>query len=173
MTADARSFDPGEPRQRRFTAYGKAPFPDPRDEELDQFVDEVERGGPPAVKATSERASEQGRGVLGAYAGRAATRAVREKDPKRLLQALVALVLSGLGHNSRDALTRMPLIEDAAGRLGVQLPHLIEDAADVVGHPGSVSLVSWLARQPEDRTLESMGYEAGSDESGFRYQYTA
>ena len=114
-SGDVRS-NPPQPRQWRFTAFGRAPFPDPRDDELDQFVDGVERGG---------------------------------------------------------ALTRMVLIEDAARRIGVQLPPLIEDAADVVGHPGGVHLVRWLARRPEDRTLESTGYEARSDGSGFRYEYTA
>jgi hypothetical protein len=166
------SFDPGEPKQRRFNALGKAPFPDPRDKELDGFVDKIRKGGPAAVKGAIERASEQGRSVLRAYAGRAATRAVRDGDPDRLRSGLVALVLGGLDHNSRDALTRMPLIEDAARRLGVTFEHLIEDAADTVGHPGSVNLVLWLSRKPEDRTLESMGYEASRDESGFRYRWT-
>ncbi|MEJ7786716.1 MAG: hypothetical protein WKF96_18090 [Solirubrobacteraceae bacterium] len=165
------SFDPAEPKHRRFSVFAEANFPDPRDRELDGFVDTIREGGPAAVKGIVARASEQGRGVLRADAERAASRAVRDCDPDRLRSALVALVLGGLDHNSREALTRMPLIEDAARRLDVTFEHLIEDATDAVGHPGSVTLVQWLARKPQDRTLDAMGYEAVTDAAGFRYRW--
>lgn len=125
------------------------------------------------MQAALASVSEKARQALAAYAERSASLAVRDNDSERLLRALVALVIGGLDQNSLDALMRMPVIEDAARRLGVEPANLFEDAADIVGHPGSVNLMLWLARRPEDRTLESMGFEAGEDESGFRYEWTA
>ena len=167
------SFDPGDPSQRRFTGYAPANFPDSRDAEVDDFVDGLCRAGPGAVQAVAPRLSEKGRQVLAAYAERAASRAVRDMDPDRLTHGLVALVIAGLDHNSLEALLRMPLFEDASRRLGVEPSDLFEDVAGIVGHPGSVNLMVWLARRPEDRTLDSMGFSVGNDKSGFRYVWSA
>ena len=59
------------------------------------------------------------------------------------------------------------------GRLGLEPSDVFEEVADVVGHPGSVNLMVWLSRAPEDRTPECMGFEAFHDDSGFRYRWTA
>lgn len=63
--------------------------------------------------------------------------------------------------------------EELRGRLGLEPQDVFEDVADVVGHPGSVNLMVWLFRAPEDRTPECMGFEAFHDDSGFRYRWTA
>jgi hypothetical protein len=90
-----------------------------------------------------------------------------------LVLGLIALVVGGLEQNALESLMRMPLIEDAAKRLGLEPSDVFEDVADVVGHPGSVNLMVWLSRAPEDRTPECMGFEAFADDSGFRYRWSA
>ncbi|SRR6266566_4590 len=166
------SFDPADPGQRRFASYGLADFPDPRDAEVDDYVGSLGKGGPPAVAAALGVVSEPGRRVLRVYIERAAARAVREGRRDLLVSAAIAAVVGGLDQNALEALLRMPLIEDAAGRLGADLAEVFEQAADVLGHPGSVNLMLWLTRAPEDRTPESMGFAAVEDDSGFRYRWT-
>jgi hypothetical protein len=111
--------------------------------------------------------------VLRAYAERAASRAVRGKDRDLLVLGVIALAVGGLDQNALEALMRMPLIEDASKRVGAELADVFEEAAGVVGHPSTVSLMLWLTRKPQDRTPECMGFSDGEDESGFRYRWTA
>ena len=169
----SNAFDPGEPSQRRFTAYGLAAFPDSRDEQIDHYIETLRASGPAAVRVALDTASDSGRQVLQSYAERAASRAVRDRSRSTLVLGLFALVVGGLEGNALESLTGMPLIEDAAKRLGLEPSDVFEDVADVVGHPGSVNLMIWLSRAPEDRTLECMGFEAFLDDSGFRYRWTA
>lgn len=165
------SFDLRDSRQRRFHAFGPAAFPDPRDADLDRYVSGLRTGGPAAVSTAQAEASEAGRRVLGAYAQRAAERAVRDQSPGLLVLATIAVVVSVLDLNDHDALLQMPLVEDAAQRLGVEPQELFEQVSQTVGHPGTFHLVSWLMRPPEDRTLEAWRFEVVEDESGFRYRW--
>jgi hypothetical protein len=169
----AARFDAGDPAQRRFTGYGLAAFPDARDTELDQYARDLMSGGPAAVRAALNVVSEKARQVLRVYAERAASRAVRDKDRDLLVLGTIALVVGGLDENALEALTRMPLIEDASKRLGIELADVFEKAAGVVGHPGTVNLMLWLSRAPADRTPECMGFAAADDDSGFRYRWIA
>ena len=162
-------FAVAEPTQRRFDGYGPSSVPSSLDVDVQNFVDTLRSGGPPAVASAIERASEAGRRVLRAYSERMATLAVRRRDASLLVRALVAAVVGGLYQNDREALLVMPLIEDGAKRIGVQPPTLFEEAAGLVGHPGTVNLVLWLGRKPEDRELSAMGYAVGEDADGFRY----
>ena len=118
-------------------------------------------------------ASEVGRRVLCAYAERMASLAVRRRDADLLVRAVVAVVIGGLDQNALEALMVMPLIENSARLLTVDLAGIFEQAAAVVGHPGSVNLMVWLTRAPQDRTLAAMGFAEGSDDDGFRYRFQA
>jgi hypothetical protein len=159
--------------QGRFVAYGPAEFPDPRDAELDRYVKHLRSGGAAAVAAAGSVATEEGRRVLAAYALRAASRAVREKSEYLLVSALVALTVGGLDQNALEALMIMSLIDDAGCRIGAERELFFADAADLVGHPGSVNVMAWLSRSPEERSPEAMGFGAGEDSSGFRYIFKA
>ena len=163
-------FDLTDARQARFAAYGPAPLPESRDEEVQQFVDSLIEGGPAAVAKAIAVATEHGRRVLRAYAERMASLAVRQKDPDLLLGAVVALVVGGLDKNARESLMAMAPIDDSARRLDVRLSDLFERASRIVGHPGTVNLVMWLNRRPEDRSLKSMGFVAAEEPEGFRYK---
>jgi hypothetical protein len=166
-------FDPADPAQQRFAAYGPSPLPDSRDDLVGKFISQTEAGGPPAVAGVAASASERGRRVLRAYAERMASLAVRRGDARLLVRAAVAIVLGGLDQNALEALMVMPLIENSARLLGADLASIFEEGASVVGHPGSVSLMTWLTRAPEDRTLAAMGFVETADEGGFRYKFDA
>ena len=165
------NFDPGQPEQRRFVGYGRARIPDHRDKELDAYVRSLRSGGPTSVAAALNQVSENGRRVLRVYGERAASRAVRDRSVDQLVSALVAVVVGGLDQNALEALMPMALIEDAGVRIGEEPDGYFGDAADIVGHPGSVNLMVCLTRKPEDRSVEAMGFVASQDESGFRYKW--
>jgi hypothetical protein len=166
-------FDPGDPSQRRFNAYGPAPFPDGRDATLDGYVRELRDGGAGAVEAAAAAASERGQGVLRAYAERAASRAVRDRRAELLELALLAMVAGGVADGD-EALMAMPLIEDAAQRLGSDPARLFADVGRRSGRAGAAALAAWLARAPKDRTLACMGFAADEDDGGFRrYRFVA
>jgi hypothetical protein len=169
----ASGFDPADPAQQRFVGYGPAPIPDPRDDLVGKFLDQIESGGPAAVASHLASASERGRRVFRAYGERMASLAVRRHDAGLLVRAVVAIVLGGLDQNALEALMVMPLVENSARLLGTNLANIFEKASGIVGHPGSVNLMVWLTRAPEDRTIASMGFVESSDEGGFRYKFSA
>jgi hypothetical protein len=150
---------------------GRAAIPDYRDDELDRYVDGLRSGGPPVVAGALAQSSEAGRRVLRVYGERAASRAVRSGSVDRLISALVAVVVGGLDQNALEALMPMSLIEDAGSRIGADPDAYFGPAAGIVGHPGSVNLMVWLSRKPEDRTVGAMGFVASEDETGFRYRW--
>lgn len=162
-------FDPSDASPNRFEAYGLAPFPDPRDDELDEYIAALRRGGSKAIAAAIGSATLRGRRVLGAYAERTAVRAVRANDPSLLVSGLIALVIGGLYENDPEAQISMALIHDAAHRSGSEPEVVIKEAARIVKNPGKKYLMRWLSRHPWEQTLEVMKFEVGSDESGFRY----
>jgi hypothetical protein len=163
-------FDPSDPVQRSFHEYGPAAFPDPRDAELDAFLNGLRpAGGVNAVFDLRAVISPAARSVFLAYASRAAVRAVREQSSELLVMATVALVIGGLDNNDPDALTKVPQVEDASRRVGVHIADVFGPAMELVGPPGAVYLAQWLSREPEDRTLACMGYVAVEDDTGLRY----
>lgn len=166
-----RGFQLSDPAQQRFASYGPSPLPNSRDDLVDNFIDQAVSGGPSAVAGFTKGASESGRRVLRAYAERMASLAVRRRDTRLLVRAVIAIVIGGLDQNALEALMVMPLIENSARRVGADLAGIFEEAAAVVGHPGSVNLMVWLTRAPEDRTLVAMGFVEASDEGGFRYKF--
>lgn len=165
-------FEPGQPAQPVFVAYGAAAIPDIRDDAIDEFVNRVCVGGPTAVANVLAQVSEAGRRVLRVYGERCASRAVRERSTERLVAALVAVVIGGLDQNALEAMMPMALIEDAGRRIGAEPGVFFGKAADIVGHPASVNLMVWLTRREEDRTPEAMGFAAAHDKFGFRYKWT-
>jgi hypothetical protein len=166
-------FDVADPAQQRFASYGPSSLPNSRDDLVDKFIDQAISGGPAAVADFVEAASERGRRVLRAYAERMASLAVRRRDAHLLVCAVIAIVIGGLDQNALEALMVMPLIENSARLLGSDLADIFEKAAAIVGHPGSVNLMVWLTRAPEDRTPAAMGFVEASDEDGFRYKFQA
>lgn len=163
-------FDPSDEAQRRFAFYGPAELPDPRDHLIDHFIEKARSEEGVANRSLNRGLSERGRRVLRAYAERMASLAIRRQKDQLLVRATVALVFGGLDRNDREALRIMALVEHSANALGVDVVAVLEQAADAVPHPGSVNLMLWLTRAPEDRTIEAMGFVESSDPGGFRYK---
>jgi hypothetical protein len=162
-------FDVTNDKHQKFAGYGPSAIPSNLDDEVLALVRNLRKAGPEAVTSAVSASSEASRQVLRAFAERMASLAVRQQDREVLVNALIANVVGGLTVNARESLMVMAPIDDAAGRIGADLPGLFETAAECVGHPGSVSLMLWLTRTPENRSLASMGFVAADDADGFRY----
>jgi hypothetical protein len=163
-------FQPGQPDQQAFHGYWLARIPDQRDPVLDDYVATLRAGGPPAVAAATDEATQAARAVLQCYGQRAAARAVRERRPDLLVSGLVAAVVGGLSREL-EAYFPMALIDDAATRIGADLQEVFGAAATIVGNPGDVNLMLWLARPPQHRTPKSMGFTPVDGPDGFRYAW--
>lgn len=166
-------ISPEEASPRKFDEYRDAKLPSERDLALDSHIGELALAGKAAVSEAARRLDSNERTELWFYAQRAASRAVRAEDPKLLTLAVVALVLSTGGQLSTLPITmRVALVNDACERLGLHLDDLAENVAAIAGGWGVVDVVgNILAREEEDKTVECMGFEAGSDEDGFRYRW--
>ena len=170
--APAEDFDSSAPRDPRYRAYGPAPIPDPRDEPVRRFVEAALEGGPAAVELAVATATDPGRNVLRAFGERSASVAVRTGDRHELLLGAGAIVIGGLALGGHEAMMSMSLIDDAAIRLGIDLPELFEELSPRVGNQAVVALVRWLTRKPEERTPAIMGFAASEDSGGFRYVWS-
>jgi hypothetical protein len=167
-------FDIGAADQSRFYAYGPSALPSELDEEVGLFVGNLLAHGPEAVRSAIIQRSDQGCGVLQAFAERMASLAVRRNDRALLTRALVAIVVGGLiTHREaimhREALLVVPLIDNSARRLGFDRVSLFDGASLVLGEPGSVVLAQLLRRPPHD--ISEMRFEESADEGGFRYLF--
>jgi hypothetical protein len=97
--------------------------------------------------------------------------AVRTRERETLKTGLVSLSLGGLGE-SRDSLTILPLFFHAANKLGLDPAELFREVAASASPAAAEVLEGFLHREPEDQTLEAMGYREGRDADGFRYERT-
>lgn len=151
--------------------YGLLPIPTKRDEEITSLL----RAWADLNPADRERASKALRPTqvltLLGYSERMASLAVRRKDREILRLGLLALGLSGWRGDQREGLMVLSLFFDAAQRLGMLPSDLFADIARLLSAEVGVELRAFLSRAPEDRSVEAMGYHAGKDVDGFRYEY--
>lgn len=153
----------------RFHGWGPAPIPDPRDAAVTEVVDALVAAGPAAVSRACRNLDEPRANVLRAYAERMSDLAVRTGDRQALFRSLVALVVGGLHAGRREALRVMALLDDAAGRIQVDLVALVSEVVEVVGDDAAGQLALWLRRPQQLRHPEAMGFVGHWGPDGFRY----
>lgn len=100
-----------------------------------------------------------------AYIMRAASRAVRDKEPSHLVRGLYAAQAALVGSaDYRDVLVALSTIWDAARRIRV----LLEPAAELIANE-TPNIRNFLEGPPAG--LKAMGITTVEDEYGFRYEY--
>jgi hypothetical protein len=151
--------------------YGSLPIPKQRDKEISHLLRTwIELDERVRETSAAQMTDEQSR-ILLAYSERMASLAVRERKGDFLFLGLVALGLAGGLEDWRECLLRASLLFDAAQRIGSDPNPVFEKVAAVLPHQETASeLRQFLARSAEDKSIEAMGFAAGSDEQGFRYQ---
>ena len=108
--------------------------------------------------------------VLGLFAERMATLAVRKLNYDYVKRGLLALIMYSEKQDPRDVIVILSLLFDSAKKLG-RNPKVLFNEFDLQ-FGGLNFLKSFLHRQPEDQKIEAMGYEESKDEFGFYYRRT-
>lgn len=120
-------------------------------------------------RLTAEMSAAQA-GVLATYGERMASLAVRRGDRSLLISGLVALAIAyGTSDDYREVLRVVPLHYRSAQLLGADPNQVFREASASVPAASQAPLLGQLARPPEDRGIDVMGYEEGADADGFVY----
>jgi hypothetical protein len=147
------------------------PIPQPQDGGIrDALRCWAELDNEARVTAALTITERQSLALLG-YSERQASLAVREKREEPVFLGLLALGLDDWRFDYRDNLVRVALHYDAALRLGISPEDLFERAAAILPATSSRGLQSFLQRGAETRSLKAMGWRAGTDHGGFRYEW--
>lgn len=142
-------------------------LPNVRDAEIAALVrNTADRAGLAELEGEVDRAQVP---VLLVFAERMASLAVRRHDVASLTDGLRAAALATAG-DTRDAMVALALLWDAAGRIGVGASDAFRSVAGDLPR-GGPALERFAERDPEDQTIEAMGYRT-TDEDGLRYEWT-
>jgi hypothetical protein len=152
--------------------YGPQPIPQARDSEISDLLrvwmalDEFDR------KQSALKITDAQRLTLLAYSERMASLAVRERNQYLVTLGLVALGVDGWRGDWRENALIVSLHYDAAERIGASPRAIFDSAARLLTEEPAQALRAFLGRSAHQKSLEAMGYAAGTDDDGFRYQRT-
>jgi len=152
--------------------YLALPIPCPIDDEVRTFVDLLIRSDTAERSEATSLMTRRHASVLGCYAERNATRAVRERRPELISHALSALALASQLSDPRDLIVILSLLYRSGELIG--LPAITSSTYRIeIDNPEFVDFWNqFRARTEVDRSIETMRYAEGSDQDGFRYKYT-
>jgi hypothetical protein len=151
---------------------GVLPIPQPRDLEISELLRVWMVLDESARQASAQEILEEQRFTLLGYSERMASLAVRDRSQELIMLGLLALGVDGWRGDWRDNAVLISLHYDAAQRLSADAESLFENAAALLSSKAANALRSFLRRSAPDKTLEAMGYVAGTDADGFRYKRT-
>jgi len=152
--------------------YGSLRIPSPRDDQITTLLRTWIALDAKDRLAAAEGIREDRRFTLLAYAERMASLAVRERNQDYIILGLAGLGTDGWRGDWQDNAAIISLHYGAAGKLGLPPQPVFETAAALLSANPALALRSFLNRLPQDKTLEAMGYIAGQDDDGFRYERT-
>ncbi|GII88847.1 hypothetical protein Ssi03_68370 [Sphaerisporangium siamense] len=165
MSLDARSFGILEPAEN--VNYGRDEVPSARDGQIRDLV--LHAAGSWAFEEIVRIVPRGADRVLGAFAERAASMAVRRQDVRELRAGLLAAAIAQeTSGDPREALAALSLLYRAAEMIGHD-PDVEFSALNEFSGGRAGGLLDFLRRSPEDKAIEAMGYEEGDDKRGFRF----
>ncbi|HTJ71526.1 MAG TPA: hypothetical protein VL551_28545, partial [Actinospica sp.] len=154
--------------------YGGRPLPDPLDTDVRGFVRAL--SGPADFAAASEQLQAHAilaARVLAVFGERAASLAVRAKDPGGLRYGLSGTALAcALTDDAREVVAPMALLYRAAELIGVDPDAEFAAAARRSGNAQAERALSAFPRRaPADRSPGAMYYFERQDGDGFRFVF--
>lgn len=164
-SANAVDLNILEPNANR--GYLAQPIPAPRDDEIVALLSQVVTES--RLARFARQLMEGHAVVLRVFAERIAATAVRNSDPALLRLAVIGLVLSWRGPDCRETLVVFPVLYDAIRRIGMEIGPFVASIRQAVGDQLATPLTEFLKRSERDKSLQAMGYTAGTDHDGFRY----
>jgi hypothetical protein len=152
--------------------YGRRALPSPLDQLVGALIEAFIVATPMERRRVSAQSDETLSRLLLVFAERMASLAVRLNSRDHLFKGLVALAAEGWTTDSREDLLILSLLHDAAIRIGLDPREAFEQVLPYTTKPVADSLERFLARTPQDKVIEAMGYRVGADADGFRYERT-
>ena len=117
-----------------------------------------------------EKVSGDNARVLGLFAERMASLAVRLNSVEHVKDGLAALLVYSRSEDPRDVLLVLSLLHDASIKTFGNAKDVFSEVSASVG--GVDLLDGFLRRSDEDKSIEAMGYEESKNEEGFLYVRT-
>jgi hypothetical protein len=149
---------------------GKLPIPSALDEMVARVARRFVEIGPEERSKLSSLFTDQHSLTLVAFARRMASYAVRTGSSEKLLEGLAALVLDGGKFDSRENITVMAPLYDAALKIDANAQALFSQAADLLKNEVSEALRTFPSRSEESKSLACMHYVESEDADGFIYE---
>lgn len=149
---------------------GNLPIPSTWDEMLSEVVTKFIEAQPFDRSKIVSLFTDQHSFTFIAFAERMASYAVRIGSKKKLFEGLAALVLDGGKFDSRENITVMAPLYDAALKIGADPETLFTQAAALAPNEVSDVLRTFPSRPAESKSLICMQFVESEDEDGFRYE---
>lgn len=153
-------------RDDQLVRYGPTAIPGSKDFVLIELIDALLSASSETRCALLKKIDDQYRDAFSVFAERLSVYAVRLNDPDVLKKALLALALAPGGDN-REILLTLSLVVHTAKKLGLDLRTM---QGALIDESFKKIVSDFLARPPEDQSIEAMGFEEGRDSGGFRYK---
>jgi hypothetical protein len=152
--------------------YRREELPCPIDERLEQICVTFMEASPNQRRSIPALLDEQVCTALFFFAERMAMLSVRRQSYPVLLNALIALVIIGPRTDERELLMVLSLIYRSAIKLQVEPEQLFSVAVHYASDQATKTVIlSYLDRNPEDRSIAAMGYRELEGPSGLVYWF--
>lgn len=154
-------------RLRRRENYLDTPLPSARDSQITELAETLR--DEESITRAARSVAAAGETVLSPYAQRAAGLAVRQRAPRFLRAGLRATALMAAGGDPRDVAIVLSLLWRSAELLGLDPATEFTAVGRSVGRHGE-ALHAFARRDPQDRTIQAMGYAEAGEGADFRYE---
>ncbi len=157
-------------KKSRELAYYKQSIPSEIDNEIIKLLMELIQHDQESLMKIVNEIIMQNTQILGLFAERMASLAVRESNSTHITLGLIALIIYLHTADTRDAILVLSLLYDAAIRIKVDPCEIFKKVELIVGD--SDFLNDFLNRNEESKSIEVMGYIESTNEDGFVYKRT-
>ncbi len=152
------------------TAYYQQAIPSKVDEGINNMLASLSTSDPAELELIADDVAGDEARVLGLFAERMASLAVRENSIEPVKQGLLALLLYARTEDPRDVLLVLSLLHDAVIKTSGTPKKVFDEASLIFG--GAGLLDDFLNRSDEDKSIDAMGYEESKNDEGFLYVRT-
>jgi hypothetical protein len=151
--------------------YFQEPLPSATDQELDQMIDRFRAADAGQQAQFQANLHQDQRSLFGIYGHRAATLAVREQSPQKLLRGLIGAVISNyVVPEKRRVEVGLAVYHHCARKLELNAIDLFEDAAQYASAEFAPRFLAF-GRRP-DVTLQEYGWRELNTPAGVKYTFS-
>ena len=149
------------------SAYYQQAIPSEVDERISNILASLSTSDSVGLELIADGVAGDEARVLGLFAERMASLAVRENSIEPVKQGLLALLLYARTEDPRDVLLVLSLLHDAVIKTSGTPKSVFAEISSIIGDAGFLN--DFLNRSDEDKSIDSMGYKESKNEEGFLY----